>query len=124
MAVAPPRILVLTVLGIETGMRTGEMTNLRWEDIDFLNNALRVVKSKSMAGIRAVPLSVFAKAELLQWRSLVGPEFSDWVVLPYLLLEARVRFACDGGGRLSNYDRSVARAYNDAGGSALFGDSG
>jgi integrase len=79
LAVAPPRIRVLTVLGVETGMRTGEMTNLRWEDVDFLHDSLRVVKSKSMAGIRAVPLSAFAKAGLLQWRSLVGPEFSDWV---------------------------------------------
>jgi integrase len=32
-----------------------------------------------MAGIRSVPLSGFAKAELLKWRNLVGPEFSEWV---------------------------------------------
>jgi integrase len=36
LAVAPPRIRVLTVLGVETGMRTGEMRKLRWEDINFL----------------------------------------------------------------------------------------
>jgi integrase len=152
LAVAPPRIRVLTVLGVETGMRTGEMTNLRWEDVDFLHDSLRVVKSKSIAGIRAVPLSPLAKAELLQWRSLVGPEFSDLgvscvfkpapqvarrskgldqrtkesrnSVLPNLLPEACVRFACDGSERLSNYDRSAARACFDAGGTALFGDSG
>jgi integrase len=120
LAVAPPRIRVLTVLGVETGIRTGEMTNLRWEDVDFLHDSLRVVKSKSIAGIRAVPLSPLAKAELLQWRSLVGPEFSDLSVscvfkpapqvtrrskgldqhtkksrdsvLTHLLFEARVRF--------------------------------
>lgn len=79
LAVAPPRIRVLTVLGVETGMRTGEMTGLRWEEIDFLHGALRVEKSKSRAGIRSVPLSGFCIAELLKWRNLVGPEYSEWV---------------------------------------------
>jgi hypothetical protein len=40
---------------------------------------LRAEKSKSMAGIRSVPLSVSCKSELLKWRGLVGPEFSEWV---------------------------------------------
>jgi integrase len=79
LAVAPPRIRVLTVLGVETGMRTGEMQGLRWEDVDLLNDLLRVEKSKSRAGIRSVPLSGFCKSELLKWRNLVGPEYSDWV---------------------------------------------
>jgi integrase len=79
LAVAPPRIRVLTVLGVETGMRTGEMNGLFWEDIDFLSGALRVEKSKSRAGIRSVPLTGFCKSELLRWRNLVGPEYSEWV---------------------------------------------
>jgi integrase len=79
LAVAPPRIRILTVLGVETGMRTGEMTGLRWEEIDFLHDLLRVEKSKSRAGIRSVPLSPFCKSEMLKWRNLVGPEFSEWV---------------------------------------------
>ncbi len=36
LAVAPPRVRVLRVLGVETGMRTGEMLGLRWGDVDFL----------------------------------------------------------------------------------------
>jgi hypothetical protein len=52
LSVAPPRIRVLTILGTETGMRTGEMLGLRWQDIDFLNDTLQVVKSKSAAGVR------------------------------------------------------------------------
>ena len=78
LAVAPPRIRVLTVLGVETGMRTGEMLSLRWEDIDFLGDVVRIEKSKSMAGIRNVPMTVFCKAELLRWRTLAGPQFSEW----------------------------------------------
>jgi integrase len=79
LAVAPPRIRVLTVLGVETGMRTGEMAGLRWKDIDLLAGVVHVTESKSLSGIRSVPLSGFSKTELLKWRSLVGPEFSEWV---------------------------------------------
>ena len=43
LAVAPPRIRVLTVLGVETGMRA-----LRWEDVDFLNGIIKVEKSKRL----------------------------------------------------------------------------
>lgn len=79
LAVARPRIRVLIVLGVETGMRTGEMLGLRWEHIDFLNNCLRVEKSKTRAGIRTVPLTATCKSELLRWRNLIGPEYSEWV---------------------------------------------
>lgn len=79
LALAPPRIRVLTVLGVETGMRTGEMLGLRWDEIDFLNDTLRIVRSKTQSGIRRVPLSGYCKSELMRWRSLVGPEYSDWV---------------------------------------------
>jgi len=79
LSVAPPRIRVLTVLGVETGMRTGEMLALKWQDIDFLNDILRVEKSKTQSGIRSVPISAVCKSELLRWRNLVGPEHSEWV---------------------------------------------
>jgi integrase len=79
LAVAPPRIRVLTVLGVETGMRTGEMLDLKWEDVDLLGGYLRVEKSKSAAGIRTVPISNSCRSELLKWRSVAGPEFSEWV---------------------------------------------
>ena len=78
MAVASPRLRVLVILGVETGMRTGEMLKLQWKDIDFLNDVLQVGRSKSNAGIRAVPISAQCKAELLRWRNLIGPEFSEW----------------------------------------------
>lgn len=80
LSVAPPRIRVLTVLGVETGMRTGEMLGLRWQDIDFLQNTINVVKSKSTAGLRLIPLSALGRSELLRWRNLVVPQApSDWV---------------------------------------------
>jgi integrase len=79
LAVASPRLRVFVVLGVETGMRTGEMLKLQWKDIDFLNDVLQVGRSKTSAGIRAVPISAQCKAELLRWRNLIGPEFSEWV---------------------------------------------
>jgi integrase len=79
LTVAPPRLRALTVLGVETGMRTGEMLGLRWDDVDFLNVAIRVSKSKTPSGIRNIPMSKLCKAELLRWRNLVGPEYSEWV---------------------------------------------
>jgi integrase len=79
LAVARPRIRALLVLGIETGMRTREMLGLRWRDIDFLNDVLQVGHSKTASGIRALPISVRCKTELMRWRNLIGPDFSEWV---------------------------------------------
>jgi integrase len=79
LAVARPRIRALIILGVETGMRTGEMLSLRWNDLDFLLGAARVEKSKTAAGIRSIPLTQLCKAELLRWRNLVGAGFSEWV---------------------------------------------
>jgi integrase len=79
LAHAPPKIRALVVLAVETGMRTGEMLNLKWGELDLLADSLRIEKSKSVAGIRTVPLSNLCKTELLRWRNLVGPEFSELV---------------------------------------------
>jgi integrase len=79
LAVASPRIHVLTVLGIETGMRTGEMLGLKWKEVDLLNDVIHIEKSKTAHGIRSVPISDRCRVELKRWRDLVGPEYSDWV---------------------------------------------
>ncbi len=84
LAVARPRIRVLTVLGVETGMRTGEMLQLKWQDVDFLNGLIQLRQSKTASGIRSVPLSAVSKVELLRWRNLVGPDYSDWVFPNFL----------------------------------------
>jgi integrase len=79
LAVAPPRIRMLTILGVETGMRTGEMLGLRWTDVDLLECSLQVGQSKSQAGIRCVPFSTLCQLEFKNWRNLVGPEYSELV---------------------------------------------
>ena len=79
LAVASPRLRLLIVLGTDSGMRTGEMLALKWEDIDFATGVIQVRRSKTQSGIRAIPVSSRCRTELMKWRSLVGPEFSDWI---------------------------------------------
>jgi integrase len=79
LAVARPRIRVLTILGVETGMRSGEMFRLKWSDIDLLNDRIQILQSKTRSGIRSVSISSLCKVEILRWRNLVGPDFSEWV---------------------------------------------
>jgi integrase len=79
-AIAPHHIKMLTVLITETGLRVGkEALSLKWEDVDFLNDQIRIRRSKTAAGIRAVPLSEFCKSELLEWGGILGSGFSDYV---------------------------------------------
>jgi len=80
LAVAPPRLRVLVVLLTETGLRVGkEALRLKWEDVDLANGVIHIRQSKTLAGRRSVPLSELCKAELLCWKGLCGPEFSEWV---------------------------------------------
>ena len=65
---------------LETGLRSGrEALALKWKDVDFAESEIRVRESKTVAGIRAVPMSNRCKGELLRWREQLGPEFSEYV---------------------------------------------
>jgi integrase len=80
LAVAPDLIRVLAILILDTGLRSGrEALALKWADVDFSDDSIRIVQSKTAAGIRSVPMSSRCKAELLRWRKLLGPEFSEYV---------------------------------------------
>lgn len=80
LTVADPHIRALTVLLLETGLRSKrEALALRWENVDLVSDVIRVQQSKTSAGEREVPISGRCKAELLRWRDFVSPEFSPWV---------------------------------------------
>jgi integrase len=79
LAVASPRLRLLIALGVDGGMRTGEMLTLRWEDVDIGAGVIQITRSKTQSGIRAIPVSARCQAELVRWRNLVGPEFSEWL---------------------------------------------
>jgi integrase len=61
-------VYIVTVLGLNTGMRHKEIRRLRWKDIDLQNRVLRVRDSKTEAGEgRAIPLMQPAWAVLSYW---------------------------------------------------------
>jgi integrase len=77
---ARPHLRLLVVLITETGLRVGkEALPLKWKDVDLTNDVVRVHDSKTLAGLREVPLSAFCKTELLRWKQLTGPDFSPYV---------------------------------------------
>jgi integrase len=77
---ARPHLRLLVVLITETGLRVGkEALPLKWKDVDPTNDVVRVHDSKTLAGLREVPLSAFCKTELLRWKQLTGPDFSPYV---------------------------------------------
>jgi integrase len=106
LAAAMPHVRVLTVLILETGMRSNrEALALAWSDVDFVNDLIRVRDSKTKAGERTIPISARCKVELLRWRNVVGPEFSS-----YLFPQMH-----DPSKPMKNVRRSWARALKDAG---------
>jgi integrase len=79
-AVATPHLRALIILLTESGLRVNkEAFQLKWTDLDFSSSQVTVRDSKTLAGRRSVPLSELCSAEMLRWKNLMGPEFSDWV---------------------------------------------
>lgn len=57
------------LLAIHTGVRNEELRLLRWKQVDFLNEEIRVGKSKTQGGEgRMVPLSAKAIQVLTEWK--------------------------------------------------------
>lgn len=54
---AEQKIIVITLILIYTGMRIGELLQLKNEDIDLENNVIYIKESKTKAGIRQIPIS-------------------------------------------------------------------
>jgi integrase len=103
---AVPHIRALTVLILETGMRSRrEALSLLWRDVDFANDLICVRESKTRAVDRTIPISGRCKIELLRWRGLLGPEFSSYV-FPNMRTPSKP---------LSDVRRSWEKALEDAG---------
>lgn len=80
MSVASPQLRLLIALTADSGMRSGcEALKITWENIDIENSQITIRESKTVSGRRVVPLTEFAKAELLRYQNLVGPGFSQYV---------------------------------------------
>ena len=58
LAAASPHLRAMIVAALDTGMRRGEITGQRWEDIDFSRRLLFVTRSKTPEGeSREIPLT-------------------------------------------------------------------
>jgi integrase len=71
---------MLVILVLDAGLRSrSEALALKWKNVDFTDDVIRIQQSKSLAGIRSVPMSRRCKVELLALRNRLGPEFSEYV---------------------------------------------
>lgn len=79
-AAAVPYLRVLIILVLDSGLRCHkEALCLRWDAIDFMNNVITVLESKTPSGRRKIPLSARCKTELLSWRKQLGADYSPFV---------------------------------------------
>ncbi len=65
---ATPHLRPILLTAVSTGMRRGEVLNLRWDDIDFKTGVIFVRDSKSYES-RAIPMSENLKEGLKQLRN-------------------------------------------------------
>jgi integrase len=62
------RLKTLILLLLETGLRVGiEGLPLKWKDVDFTEGTITVIRSKTAAGQRVIPMTFLCKTELLNW---------------------------------------------------------
>ena len=86
----------LILLAAVTGLRRGELFGLKWEDINFVEAEMRVVRSvvdqiegppKTLASRRPLPLSSELVGALKGWRERTGfPDSEHWVFASPLAL--------------------------------------
>jgi integrase len=59
----------LVLLAMNTGMRKGELLNLRWENVDLINNVVTIKAENAKSGkARHVPLNNESKRTLVGWQ--------------------------------------------------------
>jgi integrase len=76
-------LLPVVTLALSTGMRHDEMRLLRWRQIDFVNQAITVGKSKTEHGAgRAVPLNQRALSTMQAWAAQFPDRKPNHFVFP------------------------------------------
>jgi integrase len=79
-AIAGDSLHSLFVTAFGTGLRRSELLALTWRDVDLDAGVLLVRKSKTAAGVRAIPLASFVADELRMLERKPGPL---WRVTPW-----------------------------------------
>ena len=75
-ATNPVWLRALILLALHTGMRRGEILDLRWQNVDLLKRAIRIVKSKN-GEKRTIPISntLFSLVKNMNIRDISGRIF-------------------------------------------------
>jgi integrase len=83
-------LLPVVTLALTTGMRHDELRLLRWRQVDFANEAIKVGKSKTEHGAgRSVPLNARALKTLQEWSA----QFPDRKPAHYIFPSEKVGFS-------------------------------
>lgn len=75
------RALLATAI-MAGGLRVGEVTALRWRDLDLASGVLRVAASKTEAGVRLVALDANLREELAEYKARARDATPDAFVFP------------------------------------------
>ena len=76
LAAAAPHLRPLIIVGLDTGMRRGEILHQRWEHVELDRQLLRVTKSKTYEGEgREIPLTTRVLELLTPWQEPSGIVF-------------------------------------------------
>jgi integrase len=100
LANATPYIQDITILGLNTGMRIGEMLSLTWEQVDFEKNLINVFAHKTHK-IRPVPINTEARRILDYWAMGKKNEFVFYnheTGKPFVDLKSGFTLACRKAG--------------------------
>jgi integrase len=98
LAAAAPHLRNMIIAALDTGMRSGEITSQRWEDIDFPRELLFVTHSKTPEGeSREIPLTKRLLELLLPIRKPKGIVF-DYMGRQIHFLRWGWKAALQGGG--------------------------
>lgn len=76
-----------SVIALNTTMRGCEIKQLRWSDVDLMDQSLVIRRSKTLAGERMIPLNADAYTAIMRLRERAQKEFgpelqADWYVFP------------------------------------------
>ena len=77
LAASPPWLQDIIICALNTGMRQGELLNLKWQDVDFLRKTIYIHEQKNK-GKDIIPLNEDA-FEILERRSRVRPIRCEYV---------------------------------------------
>jgi integrase len=84
-AASSPRDRAFMALGVYTFMRASEIINVRWKDVDLVNNEIHIYRIKTKQADQ-LPICAELRHELAVWATYYhdkhGPMEPDWYVVP------------------------------------------